>query len=653
MATKPIKIKITGDSGKFEKSLNGIHGSLGRLTKGLGAVAAGMAAAFAVGTVSSAIGGLYNLGSELQLLDTKIDTVFADKAGTVREWADGLNESLGLSETQVAALAASTADLLKPMGFTADEAANMSMEMTELSGALSMWSGGQYDAAEVSDIMTKAMLGETDGLKALGISINAAEIEQRALEVAMADGRTEITAMDKALATQALIMEKSTDAQDAYAESQDGMVGKTNQLKAAWADLKEDLARKLIPVFTALATFAVDKLLPALEDMQAKAVELWDEWGPTVMQLKDQLIGTLKDLAETWFPRIVAVIDIVKGAFSSGGEGASALSERFQQVKQVISSAMTAVQAVIQRVWTIVQWVWENAGEAILDNLMGFIDHVNAAFQNLVDFITEFFNLITAIMTGDWSAAWEAIKGMLSAALDFIANIIGAAWDVVGALFAVLKETLIWLMSEAWEGIKSAVSAGIDIVVQFMRDLPGNIVEALGDLLGLLVSKGEDLLNGFQTGVDTIWELVKSFFVDLPGNVLDALGALDSILESAGEAILNGLWTGMKAVWEDIKGWLSDVTDLIPDWKGPAEKDRKLLRPAGQLVMTGFQEGLEDGYAGVKNALQGMTTDVAITGAAGAAAGGTGGRGSVTVNVKTDANPHEIGHAVAWAMRTT
>jgi hypothetical protein len=62
-------------------------------------------------------------------------------------------------------------DLLKPMGFTADQAADMSTEMVGLAGALSAWSGGTIDAAGVADIMTKAMLGETDGLKALGISM--------------------------------------------------------------------------------------------------------------------------------------------------------------------------------------------------------------------------------------------------------------------------------------------------------------------------------------------------------------------------------------------------------------------------------------------------------------------------------------------------
>jgi hypothetical protein len=49
----------------------------------------------------------------------------------------------------------------------------------------------------------------------------------------------------------------------------------------------------------------------------------------------------------------------------------------------------------------------------------------------------------------------------------------------------------------------------------------------------------------------------------------------------------------MKSIWNKITSWLSDVTDMLPDWKGPIDKDRTILYASGQAVMQGFQDGMQ------------------------------------------------------------
>ena len=267
-----INVAILGDAKQFKRAVGEAGDKLGKFGSKVGTVSANVVKGF--GVMGAAAGGLavvvgkqlFDVGEELTALDQKIGTVFSgDSLETVTGWADEVAARMVLTSTQAAGLAANAGDLLKPMGFTADEAANMSTEIIGLAGALSEWSGGQRSVEETADILSKALLGERDSLKSLGISINQAEVDQRALTIAQQDGRDAITAQDKALATQALILEKSTDAQEAYAAGGNKLTAAQNRLKAAFGELQERLARKLLPLFAKAADIVVE-LIEVFED---------------------------------------------------------------------------------------------------------------------------------------------------------------------------------------------------------------------------------------------------------------------------------------------------------------------------------------------------------------------------------------------------
>lgn len=272
----------------------------------------------AVTTAGAAIGGfaiaggkhLFDLSRNIEALDVKARTVFEGELPAIQAWAEQNRKAFGDSTRNVVGMAANLADLLKPMGFTAAQAGEMSKKILDLSGALSRWSGGTKTAAEVSEILADAMLGETDSLKSLGISISAAEIDAKALSMglgkstvdmkqvqaatigvekaqralneaiskhgkgsleardaalgltaaqdrvksAMAGGKAEISDQAKALATQQLILEKSTDAQTAWANGGKAAAEAQNGLSSTMAESAEKLATIVAPVFERLVS---------------------------------------------------------------------------------------------------------------------------------------------------------------------------------------------------------------------------------------------------------------------------------------------------------------------------------------------------------------------------------------------------------------
>jgi hypothetical protein len=84
-----------------------------------------------------------------------------------------------------------------------------------------------------------------------------------------------------------------------------------------------------------------------------------------------------------------------------------------------------------------------------------------------------------------------------------------------------------------------------------------------------------------------------------------------------------------------VRGLLSSLTSMLPDWKGPADVDERILRESGRLVMRGFEAGLTDQFDSVRRTLSGLTGDLptftAPPGSAGTPRGGDG--ASTVINV--------------------
>jgi phage-related protein len=119
------------------------------------------------------------------------------------------------------------------------------------------------------------------------------------------------------------------------------------------------------------------------------------------------------------------------------------------------------------------------------------------------------------------------------------------------------------------------------------------------------------------------------FLIALPGRINGVFANAGNILRDVGKRIIGGLLDGLKDGFRKVEQFLSSVTDKIPDWKGPARKDAKLLTENGQLVMEGFLGGLESRYGAVQRSLGGFTdslsTNTRVTGSVGSVAASTAG----------------------------
>lgn len=282
---------VRGTSGAWNKSKIGLSGFVGFLAAGA-----------TIQTLTAVGGRLFDMGANLEQMEKKAKTVFGDTLPMVTQEAEKNARAMGMTNAQYIQATANMGDLLIPMKFSRDVAAELSTQTINLSGALAEWTAGKYNAAEVSDILSKAMLGEREQLKSLGISIMEADVTQRLMEKGMDKLTGTALQQAKALATLELITEKSADAQTAFAEGSGSLARSKAELVARTQELAERLATSLIPIFKRLlSTFEagmgiIDGIATAFGGSAAAATQAgkaYDDQAAKVQDLETNLVPLL------------------------------------------------------------------------------------------------------------------------------------------------------------------------------------------------------------------------------------------------------------------------------------------------------------------------------------------------------------------------
>lgn len=544
--SRDLKVVILGDSKGAEKAFQAVGDAGDKVGKRLAefgkkAAVAGVAVTAGVAALSNEV---LNTGAKLAAWRQKTAVVFEGQAASVRKWAAGAAASFGLTDDELAGLAAGFGDLLKPMGFTADQAADMSKKVVGLSGALSSWSGGTKGAAEVSDILAKAMLGERDGLKALGISISDADVQGRLAAKGQKDLTGAALEQAKALATQELIFEKSTDAQKAWAEGGNKALAASNKLKAGFAEFREQIADKLLPVVLKVATWLGDRL-PAV---MAKASEVMTRLSDVV---KSSVIPPLMRVAAFVQTNLAPILAALGGAvLAKLGVELFSLGSKIVGFVRKLSTIQGAIAALGGPVTLIIVGVAALAGAAVYayKNFEGFRNVVDGVARFLRDTVLPAIAEVGRYLVEQFGRAVEWVKKIwpqISEAVSHVMNVVqGVVQGVLGfiqGLWAIVGDDILRVTSRVFNAVSGVISG----VMQIIRGVIQTVLAIINGDWG----KAWDGIKGILAGV---WNAIYAV-------ISGALGVVKSIL-GAGLGVIGTIWS---AAWDGIKGAFGAVWDGI------------------------------------------------------------------------------------------
>ena len=223
------------NSNQFDRGLASAGAKLGAFSAksilAIGAIGGVMVAGAAAISFS-----LIKSASDAEETANKFNSVFSGMEKTANDTAKELAKSYGLSQRESQKLLGNTGDLLTGFDFTKKSALNLSKQVQELAGDLASFQN--VDVKTASESITKALLGETESMKSLGVVVrqNTQQFRDSVKAQMIQTGATEQQA--KAMVIFKQITNQSKNAIGDYAKTSKMFANQLKLTGKIWDDLK-------------------------------------------------------------------------------------------------------------------------------------------------------------------------------------------------------------------------------------------------------------------------------------------------------------------------------------------------------------------------------------------------------------------------------
>lgn len=344
----------------------------------------------------------------------------------------------------------------------------------------------------------------------------------------------------------------------------------------------------------------------------------------------------------------------------------SGIKSGVQGIVQWIAQTWSGAVAVLKVVWDSISTAATTAWNFIIQSIMSVVQPFINTFVNgwniLKDGINGVWNGIKSIFKGAWefiksvvlgaalliidvvSGNFSKLKADLQLIWDGIKNAFSSVWNGIKTIAVTVVTTLVNLVRNAWEGLKQVLTTIWNILKTSATTIWDGLKSAVLSITNALVNTAKSvwegfknffysLLNGVRNTAVNSWNSIRSSVVSIISGLVGAaqnawysfrngvsnlVSSVSNIFYSlrninlwnAGSAIINGFLNGLRSAWGSVRNFVSGIADWIRDNKGPISYDRKLLIPAGNVIMGGFNEGLENGFKNTMSKIEGITGNI-------------------------------------------
>ena len=242
MANFSLLAKMGLDTKAFQKGLKKSESSVKKFKNRFMGAIAKVAGALAAATLTKQ---MISLSMAAEEVASKFNEVLGPAADKTNEKITQLMQTIPATRAELQDSVATIASMAKSFGMSGQAAADFSIAMTKISGDLASFHNMSPD--EIFTKMAAAITGEFEPLKRLGIVINEARLKQEAFNLGMGDGKAALTAQQKAIAVQNIVLKDMGAALGNAALTSNSAANQAKFLKARVEELKTQIGDNLRP----------------------------------------------------------------------------------------------------------------------------------------------------------------------------------------------------------------------------------------------------------------------------------------------------------------------------------------------------------------------------------------------------------------------
>ncbi len=343
---------------------------------------------------------------------SKFATVYKDIGNESELAADRLAKNFGLAGTKSRELLGDTGDLLSGFGFTGKAALDMSVKVNELAVDLASFTNFSGGAEGASAALTKALLGERESLKTLGIAILEKDVKAK-VSMMIANGATFASMRQaKAAATLALAMDQSKNAIGDYARTSEDLANQERLTASRIQDLKESFGKILMPAAMNLTQSIrsmvkwLTSLSPAAKKMILVIAGIVAVIGPLLLILGSVALA---------MPLIVAGFAAIATGIAFAGTAILSVIGIIKALSAVMLlnpiglmlTLMATAAFLIMKNWKPIKLFFIN----LWDGIAVKAQEMYAKIKPIIDAVIAFKNLVAGGIESAKSAAFEALGG--------------------------------------------------------------------------------------------------------------------------------------------------------------------------------------------------------------------------------------------------
>lgn len=509
----------------------------------------------AVAGAVAGMGKMVGMASNLDEAMNVVQVSLGSSSDAVIKWSEDSIQSMGISQTEALKTAGVYANMATSLGFSQEEAAKMSMEMTQLTADLASFNNVSQEQAAIA--LKGVFTGETEALKEYGIMIDVATLKQYGYNENM-------TQAEKVQIRYKAVLDQTTNAQGDFIRTSDGMANQTRILKEQIKQLGTEIGAVLLPYFLSMAHVLNDVVAVAIGLVSGETSNLSD----SQMALYTSITNVVSKISEF----VGQMVGFVTSVFQAVTQS-SIFQNSLLILKDVIGQIITFIKFLIEPI-VILSGLFLQLVAQVIQQLSPALAMIGALFLSLQNALMPVFDALANLLIPVFGILINVFSILFSVLTPIINFVLSVVVPVISFLANIISAVLVVAIN-----VLSAILNGLNIALNVIA----NVFKFLANIINTIVVSAFAIVQGVVSIFNQVLQQISGVVNKLGAFFSDLAGIITGVLNRAFQIIIEPIKFVID-LFNDFMKIIKDITNAIGSFFGSISEGLNKVPGLNKLV---------------------------------------------------------------------